>query len=37
MLRRLARRELTVGEFARPLDMSLAAVSKHSSYSKTRA
>jgi len=25
----LARRELTVGEFARPLNMSLAAVSKH--------
>jgi DNA-binding transcriptional ArsR family regulator len=29
MLRRLAHRELTVGELAEPLDMSLAAASKH--------
>ncbi|RZU73676.1 ArsR family transcriptional regulator [Micromonospora kangleipakensis] len=29
MLRRLAERELTVGELAEPLDMSLAAASKH--------
>ena len=29
MLRRLAGGELTVGELARPLDMSLAAASKH--------
>ncbi len=29
MLRRLAGRELTVGELAAPLDMSLAAASRH--------
>lgn len=29
MLRRLAHRELTVGELAEPLSMSLAAASKH--------
>ncbi|MCP3782892.1 metalloregulator ArsR/SmtB family transcription factor [Micromonospora sp. A3M-1-15] len=29
MLRRLAERELTVGELAAPLEMSLAAASKH--------
>jgi DNA-binding transcriptional ArsR family regulator len=29
MLRRLARSELTIGELADPLDMSLAAASKH--------
>jgi DNA-binding transcriptional ArsR family regulator len=29
MLRRLAERELTVGELAEPLEMSLAAASKH--------
>ena len=29
MLRRLAERELTVGELAEPLDMSLPAASKH--------